>query len=197
MPFSHLILCYPLFLLPSIFPSIGVFSNELALRIRWPKYWSFSVSPSNECSGLISFRINWLDLLAVQRTLKSLLQNHNSKASVLQHLSYLMVQRSHLYMTTGKPITLTIWTFVGKVMFLEPLQTGSVPLSRELQRALPLSFHHVRVREKVGACNLTTDCHQTLTRPALPDFQPWELGNINFYCSEVTQSMGLCYNSLN
>ena len=121
MPFSHLILCHPLFLLPSIFPSIRDFSGESTLNIRWPKHWSFSVSPSNECSGLISFRINWLDLLAVQRTLKSLLQHHNSKASLLQHLSYLMVQRSHLHMTTGKPITLTIWTFVGKVMFLEPL----------------------------------------------------------------------------
>ena len=120
MPSNHLILCCPLLLLPSIFPSIRVFSNESVLCIRWPKYWSFSVSPSNECSGLISFRINWLDLLAVQRTLKSLLQHHNSKASLLQHLSYLMVQRSHLHMTTGKPITLTIWTFVGKVMFLEP-----------------------------------------------------------------------------
>ena len=118
MPFSHLILCHPLFLLPSIFPSIGVFSNELALRIRWPKYWSFSVSPSNECSGLISFRINWLDLLAVQRTLKSLLQHHNSKASLLQHSAFFTVQLSHPYMTTGKTIDLTRWTLVGKVMSL-------------------------------------------------------------------------------
>ena len=106
---NHLILCYPLLLLPSIFPSVRVFSNELALRIRWPKYWSFSfsVSPSNECSGLISFRIDWFDLLAVQGTLKSLLQHHCSKASVLQHLAFFMVQLSYPYMTTGKIIALT------------------------------------------------------------------------------------------
>ena len=135
MPFSHLILCHPLFLLPSIFPSIGVFSNELALRIRWPKYWSFSVSPSNECSGLISFRINWLDLLAVQRTLKSLLQHHNSKASLLQHLSYLMVQRSHLHMTTGKTVALTIQTFVGKVMSLLFNTLSSFVIAFQIGRA--------------------------------------------------------------
>ena len=117
MPCNHLILCHPLLLLPLIFPSIRVFANESALRVRWPKYWSFnfSISPSNEYSGLISFKIDWLDLLAVQGTLKSLLQYHNSKASVLQHSALFMVQLSHLYMTAGKSIALTIQTFAGKV----------------------------------------------------------------------------------
>ena len=120
MPSNHLILCCPLLLLPSIFPSIRVFSNESILCIQWPKYWSFSfsISPSNEYSGLISFRIDWLDLLAVQGTLKSLLQYHSSKASNLQRTAFLMVQVSHPYMTTGKTITLTRHTCVGKVMSL-------------------------------------------------------------------------------
>ena len=120
MPSNHFILYCPLLLLPSIFPSIRVFSNESALHIRWPKYWSFSfsISPSNEHSGLISFRMDWLDLLAVQRTLKSLLQHHSSKASILWHSAFFIDQLSHPYMTTGKTITLTIWTFVSKVMSL-------------------------------------------------------------------------------
>ena len=120
MPSNHLILCYPLFLLPSIFPNIRVFSDESALHIRWRKYWSFSfnISPSNEHSGLISFRMDWLDLLAIQETLKSLLQHHSSKASILQHSTFFIVQLSHPYMTTGKTIALTRWTFVGKVMSL-------------------------------------------------------------------------------
>ena len=120
MPSNHLILCRPLLLLPSIFPSIRVFSNESALRIRWPKYWSFSfnMSPSNEHSGLISFRVDWLDLLAVQGTLKSLLHHHSSKASILQHSAFFIVQLSHPYMTTGKTIALTRWSFVGKAMSL-------------------------------------------------------------------------------
>ena len=119
MPSNHLILCRPLLLLPSIFPSIRVFSNESALCIRWPKCWSFSfnISPSNEHPGLISFRMDWLDLLAVQGTLKSLLQ-HSLKASILQRSAFFIVQLSHLYMTTGKTIALTRWTFVGKVMSL-------------------------------------------------------------------------------
>ena len=119
MPSNHLILCHLLLLLPSIFPSIRVFSNESVL-IRWPNYWSFSlnISPSNEYSGLISFPIDWLDLLAVQGTLKSLLQHHSSKASVLRHSAFFIVQLSHPYMTNGKTIALTRWTFVGKVMFL-------------------------------------------------------------------------------
>ena len=119
MPSNHLILCRPL-LLPSVLPSIRVFSNETVLCIRWPKYWSFSlsISPSNEYSGLISFRIDWLDLLAVQRTLKSLFQHHISKASVLWCSALFVVQLSHPYMTTGKTIAFTKWTFVGKVMSL-------------------------------------------------------------------------------
>ena len=120
MPSNHLILYCPLLLPPSIFPSIGVFSNESVLRIRWPKYWSFSfyVSPSNEYSGLISFRMDWVDLLAVQGTLKSLLQHHSSIASILQHSAFFIVQLSHPYMTTGKTIALTRWTFVGKAKSL-------------------------------------------------------------------------------
>ena len=120
MPSNHLILCRPLFLLPSIFPSIRVFSNQPVLCIRWPKYWSssFSISPSNEYSGLISFRIHWFDLLAVQGILKSLLQHHSSKASILQCSAFFKVQLSHPYMTTGKTIALTRWTFVCKVMSL-------------------------------------------------------------------------------
>ena len=115
-----LIFCYPLLLLPSIFPSIRVFSNESVLHIRWPKYWSFSfsISPSNEYSGLIFLRIDWLDLLAVQGTLKSLLQHHSSKASIFWHSAFFIVQLSHPYMTTGKTIALTRWTFVSKVISL-------------------------------------------------------------------------------
>ena len=120
MPSSHLVLCHPLLLLPPIPPNIRVFSNESTLRIRWPKYWSFglSISPSNEHPGLVSFRMAWLDLLAVQGTHKSLLQHHSSKASILRHSAFFTVQLSHPYMTTGKTIVLTRWTFVGKVMSL-------------------------------------------------------------------------------
>ena len=117
---SHLILCHPLLLLPPIPPSIRVFSNDSTLRMRWPKYWSFSFSiiPSKEIPGLISFRMDWLDLLAVQGTLKSLIQHHNSKASILRHSAFFTVQLSHPYMTTGKTIALTRWTLVGKVISL-------------------------------------------------------------------------------
>ena len=120
MPSNHLILCHPLLLLPSTFPSIRVFSNELVLHIRWPKNWifSFSTSPSNKYSGLISFRVDWMDLLAVQGTLKTLLQHHSSKVSILQCSVFFIVQLSHPYMTTGKTIDLTRWTFVSKVMSL-------------------------------------------------------------------------------
>ena len=120
MPSSHLILCHPLLLLPPVTPSIRVFSSESTLRMRWPKYWSFSfnISPSNEHPGLISFRMDWLDLLAVQGTLKSLLQHHSSNASILRHSAFFIVQLSHPYVTTGKTIALTRWTFVGKVMSL-------------------------------------------------------------------------------
>ena len=118
MPSNHLILCHPLLFLPSIFPSIRVFSNLLALHIRWQGYWSFSfsISPSNIYSGVISFKVDWFYLLAVQGTLKSLLQHHSSKASVLQHSAFFMVQLLYSYITTGKTIALTVWTFVRKVM---------------------------------------------------------------------------------
>ena len=140
MPFNYLILCHPLLLLPSIFPSIRVFSNESALRIRRPKYWhfSFNISPSNEYSGLISFRMDWLDLLAVQGTRKSLLQHHSSKASILLCSAFYIVQLSHPYMTTGKTIALTRWIFVGKVMCLLFNM-----LSRLVITFLPRSKHHL------------------------------------------------------
>ena len=120
MPSNHLVPCHPLLPLPSIFPSLRVFSNQPILRIRWPKYWSFSfsISPSNEYSGLISFRIDWFDFLAVQGTLKSLLQHHSSKASISQRSAFFMAQLSHACMTTGKTIALTRWTFVSKVTSL-------------------------------------------------------------------------------
>ena len=138
MPSSHLIPCRPLLLLPSIFPSIRTFSNESVLHIRWPKYWSFSfsISPSNEYSGLISFRIDWLDHLVVQGILRSLLQHHSSKASVLQCSAFFIVQLSHAYTTTGKTIALTRWTFVGKVMSLL-----FIMLSRLVIAFLPRSKH--------------------------------------------------------
>ena len=138
MPSSHLILCCPLFLLPPVPPSISVFSNESILCMRQPKYWSFSFSiiPSKEHSGLISFRMDWLHLLAVQRTLESLLQHHSSKASILRHLAFFTVQLSHPYMTTGKTIALTIMVFVGKVM---PLLLNM--LSRLVITFLPRSKH--------------------------------------------------------
>jgi len=137
MSSNYLILCHPLLLMPSIFP--GIFSTETVLHIRWPKYWSFnfSISPSNEYSGLISFRMDWLDHLAVQGTPKSLLQHHNSKASILWHSAFLIVQLSHPYMTNGKTIALTRWTFVGKVMsllfnMLSSLVIGFLPRSKRL-----------------------------------------------------------------
>ena len=138
MPTNHLILCHPFLFPPSIFPSIKVFSNESAVRIRWPKYWNFSfnISPSNEYSGLISFRMDWLDLLAVQGTVKSLLQHHSSKASILWHSALSRVQLSYPYMTTGKTIALTRWTFVCKVMCL-PFNM----LSRLVITFLPRSMH--------------------------------------------------------
>ena len=137
MPSNHLILCRPLPLLPSIFPSIRVFSNESALRMRWPKYWSFTfnVSPLNEHPGLISFRMDWLDFLAVQGTLKSHLQHHGSKASILRHSAFFIVQLSHPYMTTGKAIALTRRTFVGKLMLfniLSRLLITFLPRSKRL-----------------------------------------------------------------
>ena len=139
MPSNHLILCHPLLLLPTIPPSIRIFSNESALRIRWPKYWSFgfNISPSNEHPGLISFRMDWLDLLAVQGTCKSLLQHHSSKASILRRSAFFTVQFSHPYMSTGKIIALTRQTFVGKVMslllsMLSSLVIAFLPRSKHL-----------------------------------------------------------------
>ena len=139
IPSSHFILCHPLLLLPPIFPSIRVFSNESDLHIRWPKYCSFSfnISPSNEHPGLISFRVDWLDLLGVQGTLKSLLQYHSSKASILLHSAFFIVQLTHPHMTTGKAITLTRWTFVDKVTsllfnVLSRLATTFLPRSKHL-----------------------------------------------------------------
>ena len=149
MPASHLILCHPLLLLPSIFPSIRVYSSESVLPIRWSKYWSFSfsISPS-EHSGLISFRMDWFDLLAVQGTLKSLLQHHSSKASILQCSAFFMVQLSHPYMTTGKTIALTRRTFVGKVtslffIMLSKLFIAFLPRSKYLLVSW-LQFHHLQ-----------------------------------------------------
>ena len=138
MTSNHLILCHPLLLLPSIFPSIRAFSNESILHIRWPKYWnfSFSISPSNEYSGLISFRVDWLDLLAVQGTLKSPLQHHNSKASIPRHSAFFIVQFSHPYVTIGKTVALTRWSIVGKVISL-PFNM----LSRLVINFLPRSKH--------------------------------------------------------
>ena len=147
MPSSHLILCRPLLLLPSIPPSIRVFSNESALHIRWPKYWSFSfsISPSNEHPGLI-FRMDWLDLLAVQETLKNLFQHHSSKASILRHSGFFTVQLSHPYMTTGKTIVLTRWTFVGKVtsLLLNMLSRLVITLLPRSKRLLISTISHWR-----------------------------------------------------
>ena len=144
MPFNHLILCYPLLLLPSIFPSIRVFANESVLCIRWPKYWSFSfsISPSNEYSGLFSFRMDWLDLLAVQGTLKSLLQHHRSKASILQCSVLLLVHLSHPYVTTGKTIALTRWTFsIKPPIFIHVVANGKIFLMAEYYSYIHISIY--------------------------------------------------------
>ena len=153
MPSNHLILCHPLLLLPSIFPSIRVFSNESALCIRWPNYWSFifSISPSNEYSGLISFRIDWFDLLSVQGTLKSLLQHHTSKASIFWCSAFFMVQLSHLYMTTGKTVALTSWTFVCDPVFsiwpqfIAPSLPPPPPPTSSFFRTILMAFERVLV----------------------------------------------------
>ena len=162
MPFNHLILCHPLLLLPSIFPSIRVFSNESALHIRWPKYWNFSfnISPSNEHPGLISFRMDWLDLLSVQWTLKSLLQHRSSKPSILLCSAFFIVQLSHPHMTTGKTITLARWTFVGKVMsllfnMLSRLVITFLPRSKPLLISWPQSLSALILhppKNKVSHC---------------------------------------------
>ena len=162
IPCSHLILCRPLLLLPSIFPIIRVFSNESVLRIRWPKYWSFSfnISPSNEHSGLILFRMDWLDLPAVQGTLKSLLQHHSSKESILCHSAFFTVQLSHPYMITGKTIALTGWTFVSKVMsllfnMLSRLVITILPRSKGLLISWLQSLSAVILEPKITICSDT------------------------------------------
>ena len=167
MPSNHLILCRPLLLLPSIFPSIKVFSNESVLCTRWPTFWSFSfsISPSNEYSGLISFRMDWLDLLAVQGTLKSLLQHHSSKASILEHSAFFIVQLSHPYMTTRKTIALTRWTFVSKVMsllfnMLSRLVTAFLPRRKRLLMSWPQSpFAVILEPKKIKSVTVSTVSH--------------------------------------
>ena len=164
MPSNHLILCCPLLLPPSIFPSIRVFSNESAPCIRWPKYWSFSISPSNEYSGLISFRIDCLDLLAVQGTLKSLPQHHSSKELILWHSAFFILRFSHPYMTTGKNISLTRWTFVGKVMsllfnMLSRLVIAFLPRSKCLLISWPQSPSAVILEpRKIKSDTVSTVC---------------------------------------
>ena len=174
MPSSHLILCRPLLLLPSVPPSIRVFSSESALRIRWPKYWSFSfnISPSNEHPGLISFRMDWLDLLAVQRSLKSLLHHHSLKASILQHSAFVTVQLSHSYMTTGETIVSTRWTFVGKVMsllfnMLSRLVITYLPRSKHLLVSLLQSLSAVileprKIKSATVSLVFPSLCHEVL-----------------------------------
>ena len=179
MPCSHLILCQPLLLLPSIFPSIRVFSKESPLRIRWPKNWSFSFnnSPTNEHPGLISFRMDWLDLLAVQETLKSLLQHHSSKASILQHSALFIVQLSHPYMTTGKTIALTRWTFVDKVMsllfnMLSRLVITFLPRSKRLliswlQSPSAVILEPLKIKSATVSTVSPSICHEVMGPDAL------------------------------
>ena len=173
MPSNNLILCRPLLLPPSIFPSIRVFSNESVLHIRWPKYWSFSfsISPSKKYSGLISFRMDWLDLLAVQGTLKSLLQHHCSKASVLQHSAFFILQLSHPYMTTGKTIASARWTFVSKVMslifnMLSRLVIAFLPRSKLLNFmvAVTICSDFGAQENKVCHCSIVSSsiCHEVI-----------------------------------
>ena len=174
MPSNHLILCCPFLLSPSIFPSLRVFSNESALHIRWPKYWSFSfsISPSNERPGLISFRMDWFDLFAVQGTLKSLLQHHNSKASILWHSAFCIVELSHPYVTTGKTIALTRWTFLGKVMsllfnMLSRLVITFLPRSKRLLISWVQSPSAVILEPQ----NKVSHCF-----PCFPIYLPWSDG---------------------
>ena len=175
MPSNHLILCHPLLLLPSVFPSIRLFSNESALHILWPKYWSFrfNISPSNEHPGLIFFRMDWLDLLAVQGTLKSLLQHCSSKASVLQLSAFFIVQLSHPYMTTGKTIALTRWTFVGKVMslllnMLSRLVITFLPRSKRiliswLQSPSAVILEPRKIKSDTVSTDFPSICHEVMT----------------------------------
>ena len=179
MPSNHLILCHPLLLPPSIFPSIRVFSNESALHIRWPKYWSFSfdISPSSEHSGLISFRVDWLNLLAVQGTLKSLLQHYSSKSSILHCSAFFRVQLSHPYMTTGKTIALTRQTFVGKVMsllfnMLSRLVITFLPRSKHLliswlQSPSAMIFESPKIKSATVSTVSPSICHEVMGPDAM------------------------------
>ena len=176
MPFNHLILCHPLLLLPSIFPSIRVFSNESALHIRWPKHWSFrfNIRPSKEHPGLISFRMDWLDLLAAQGTRKSLFQHHSSKASILRRLPFFIVQLSHPYMTTRKAIVLTRRTFVDKVMFLlcnvlSRLVTIFLPRSQRLLISwLQSPFAVILEPPKIKSATVSPSiCHEVMAPDAM------------------------------
>ena len=179
MPSNHLILCCPFLLLSSILPSIRVFSSESVLHIRWPKYWSFSfsISPSNEYSGLISFRMDWLDLLAGQRTLKNLPQHHSSKVSVLWHSTFFMVHLSHPYMTTGETIALTIWTFVSKVLSLlfhtlSRLVMAFLPRSRrllmsQLQPPSAVIFESKKIKSVTLSIVSPSICHEEMGPDAM------------------------------
>ena len=179
MPFNHLILCRPLLLLPSVFPSIRVFSNESVLCIRWPKYWNFSISisPTNEYSGLLSFRINWLGLLAVQETLKSLFQYHSSKASILQDSAFFIVQLLYPYMTTGKTIALTRQTFVGKVIsllfnMLSRLVIAFLPRSKHLliswlQSLSTAILEPKKIKSVTGSIVSPSVCHEVMGLDAM------------------------------
>ena len=179
MPFNRLILCRPLLLLPSIFPSIRVFSDKSVLLIRWPKYWSFrfSISPSNEHSGLISFRMDWLDLFAVQGTLKTLLKHHNSKASILQHSAFFMVQLSHPYMTVRKTLALTIQTFVDKVMSLlfnklSRFVIAFLPRSKHLliswlQSPSAVILESKKIKSVTVSIVSPSICHEVMKLPAM------------------------------
>ena len=191
MPSNHVILCRPLLLSPSIFPSIRVFSSESVLHIRWPKYWSFSFSPSNDYSGSISFRMGWLDLLAVQGTHKSLLQHHRSKASILQHSAFFIVQLSHPYMTTGKTIALTRWTFVGKVMslllnMLSRLVITFLPRSKHLliswlQSPSAVILEPRKIKSATVSIVSPSFCHEVMGLNAL--FMIMASSPINFICN--------------
>ena len=179
MPSNHLILCCPLLLLPSVFPSIRVFSSESALHIRWPKYWSFSfsISPTNEHPGLISFRMDWLDLFAVHGTLKSLLQHHSLKASILWHSAFFIVQLSHPYMTTGKTIALTRWTFVSKLMpllfnMLSRLVITFLPRSKRLliswlQSPSTVILEPKRIKSATVSTGSPSICHEGMGPDAI------------------------------
>ena len=201
IPSNHLILCWPLLLLPSVFPRIRVFSNLTVLCIRWLKYWSisFSISPSNEYSGLISLRIDWFDLLAVQGTLKSLLQHHRSKASVLWHSTFFIVQLSHPYMTFGKTIALTGWTFVGKVMslffyVLSRLVMAFLPRRKHLlvlwlQSSPAVILEPKKIKSLTVSIVSPSICHEVMRADAMSFFF-WMLSFKQLFHSPLSLSSG-------